>query len=154
MDEFSIGFLITVLLILVLLSAFFSSSETAMMALNRYRLKHLAQSGHKGAILSQKLIEKPEKLLGTILLGNNLVNMARSGNFCHHRPTNIWRCSGCNCNIFNDYCNFSFCGSPAKNNSGYAPRENRLPCCPGFDRSGGFVCSSGLFHQHAWAIHH
>jgi len=49
-----------------------------MMALNRYRLKHQAKSGHKGAIKAQKLLESPDRLLGVILLGNNFVNIFAS----------------------------------------------------------------------------
>ena len=49
-----------------------------MMALNRYRLKHQAKSGHKGAIKAQKLLETPDRLLGVILLGNNFVNIFAS----------------------------------------------------------------------------
>jgi len=49
-----------------------------MMALNRYRLKHHVKSGHKGAILAQKLLESPDRLLGVILLGNNFVNIFAS----------------------------------------------------------------------------
>ncbi len=75
MDEYSIGTLLLVLLILFLLSAFFSGSETALMALNRYRLRHLANHGHRGAKQAQKLLEKPDRLIGLILLGNNVVNL-------------------------------------------------------------------------------
>lgn len=75
MDEYSIGALFIVLLILFLLSAFFSGSETALMALNRYRLRHLANDGHRGAKQAQKLLEKPDRLIGLILLGNNVVNI-------------------------------------------------------------------------------
>jgi Mg2+/Co2+ transporter CorB len=64
------------LLILVVLSAFFSSSETAMMALNRYRLRHMVKTGHKGARRAAKLLKRPDQLLGLILIGNNLVNNA------------------------------------------------------------------------------
>jgi Mg2+/Co2+ transporter CorB len=56
------------------MSAYFSSSETAMMALNRYRLRHLIKHNHKGAIRAGKLLEKPDRLIGIILIGNNLVN--------------------------------------------------------------------------------
>jgi Mg2+/Co2+ transporter CorB len=63
------------LLVLIILSAFFSSSETGLMALNRYRMRHLANSGHLGARASQKLLSKPERLIGLILLGNNLANI-------------------------------------------------------------------------------
>ena len=75
MDEYSISTLFIVLLFLFLLSAFFSGSETALMALNRYRLRHLANDGHHGAKLAQKLLEKPDRLIGLILLGNNVVNI-------------------------------------------------------------------------------
>ncbi len=75
MDEYSIGTLLLVLLILFFLSAFFSGSETALMALNRYRLRHLANDGHRGAKHAQKLLEKPDRLIGLILLGNNVVNI-------------------------------------------------------------------------------
>lgn len=61
---------------LVVLSAFFSGSETGMMALNRYRLRHLAQEGHPGARRASKLLERPDRLIGLILLGNTFVNAA------------------------------------------------------------------------------
>lgn len=63
---------------LIILSAFFSASEISMMALNRYRLKHKVESGHRSAILIDKLLKKPDRLLGIILLGNNAVNVAAS----------------------------------------------------------------------------
>lgn len=63
---------------MMVLSALFSSSETALMSLNRYRLKHKANSGHRAAIKAQKLLEKPDRLLGVILLGNNFVNIFAS----------------------------------------------------------------------------
>jgi Mg2+/Co2+ transporter CorB len=62
------------LVVLILLSAFFSSSETSMMALNRYRLRHLEKKGHKGARRASKLLKRPDRLIGVILIGNNLVN--------------------------------------------------------------------------------
>ncbi len=66
-----------VLLILcIVFSAFFSSSETAFISLERYRLQHLVESGKKGAALVAKMLERPERILSTILLGNNLVNTA------------------------------------------------------------------------------
>jgi Mg2+/Co2+ transporter CorB len=58
------------------MSAYFSSSETGMMTLNRYRLKHLQNEGHKGAIRVEKLLQRPDRLIGLILIGNNLVNIA------------------------------------------------------------------------------
>ncbi len=75
MDEYSLGTLFIVLLILFFLSAFFSGSETALMALNRYRLRHLANTGHSGAKQAQSLLEEPDRLIGLILLGNNVVNL-------------------------------------------------------------------------------
>ena len=57
-------------------SAFFSLTETAMMASNRYRLRHLAAQGHRGARLALELLGQTDKMLGVILLGNNLVNAA------------------------------------------------------------------------------
>jgi len=62
------------LAILILLSGFFSSSETGMMSLNRYRLKHLAKKKHKGAMRAAELLDRPDRLIGVILIGNNLVN--------------------------------------------------------------------------------
>ncbi|MBY0475671.1 MAG: HlyC/CorC family transporter [Nitrosomonas sp.] len=64
------------LVILLIVSGFFSLSETSMMAINRYRLRHLAKQGHRGARLTVKLLEKTDRLLGVILLGNNLLNTA------------------------------------------------------------------------------
>lgn len=66
--------LIGALVVLLLLSAFFSGSETALMRLNRYRLRHKARAGHRGAQLAERLLERPDRLIGLILLGNNLVN--------------------------------------------------------------------------------
>jgi Mg2+/Co2+ transporter CorB len=70
--------LFSALVFLLFLSAFFSGSETALMTLNRYRLKHLADEGHTGAQLAAKLLEKPDRLIGLILLGNNFVNIMAS----------------------------------------------------------------------------
>ncbi|MCY4642081.1 MAG: HlyC/CorC family transporter [Gammaproteobacteria bacterium] len=75
MDDYSIGTLFLVLFILFILSAFFSGSETALMALDRYRLRHMAHTGRRGAIQAQKLLETPDRLIGLILLGNNVVNI-------------------------------------------------------------------------------
>ncbi|MBD3810835.1 MAG: HlyC/CorC family transporter [Betaproteobacteria bacterium] len=76
MDSFSTSTLFITLAVLLLTSAFFSASETAMMAINRYRLRHAADSGERGAMRTQALLDKTDKLLGVILLGNNLVNSA------------------------------------------------------------------------------
>ena len=58
----------------MLLSAFFSGTETALMSFNRYQLRTMANSGHRGAILAERLLSRPDRLIGLILLGNNLVN--------------------------------------------------------------------------------
>ena len=76
MDEPSVGVLTGAIFVLVILSAYFSGSETAMMALNRYRLKHLANEGHGGARRASRLLERPDKLLSVILIGNNFVNFS------------------------------------------------------------------------------
>ena len=75
MESISTGTLLLSLLVLILISAYFSGSETAMMSLNRYRLRHLASSGHKGAKRASKLLDRPDRLIGLILIGNNLVNI-------------------------------------------------------------------------------
>ncbi|MDD5580800.1 MAG: HlyC/CorC family transporter [Methylobacter sp.] len=59
---------------MLILSAFFSGSETSLMTLNRYRLRHLVKLKHSGAIKAYKLLQRPDRLLGLILLGNNFVN--------------------------------------------------------------------------------
>ncbi len=76
MDDPSTGALLGAILLMIFLSAYFSGSETAMMALNRYRLKHLANEGHGGAKRASRLLERPDRLLGVILIGNNLVNFS------------------------------------------------------------------------------
>jgi Mg2+/Co2+ transporter CorB len=73
-DDISLGVLFGLLAVLLMLSAFFSGSETALMSLNRYRLRHRARSGHRGAQLAEQLLQRPDRLIGLILLGNNLVN--------------------------------------------------------------------------------
>ncbi|WP_202862817.1 HlyC/CorC family transporter [Microbulbifer sp. A4B17] len=75
MNEMPTGLLFGLLALLILISAFFSSSETSMMALNRYRLRHQAKSGHRGAKRATELLARPDKLIGSILIGNNLVNV-------------------------------------------------------------------------------
>lgn len=75
MNDISTASLFIILAVLILLSGFFSGSETALMTLNRYRAKSLAEKGHKGAILAIKLLSRPDRLLGLILLGNNIVNI-------------------------------------------------------------------------------
>ncbi len=70
--------LFSILGVLIFLSAYFSGSETGMMSLNRYRLRHLEKQKHKGAMRVSKLLARPDRLIGLILIGNNLVNIAAS----------------------------------------------------------------------------
>jgi len=74
LNEAPLGLLFGILAALIILSGFFSGSETGMMSLNRYRLRHRAKSGHRGAKRASKLLEEPDSLISTILIGNNLVN--------------------------------------------------------------------------------
>ncbi|VAW75836.1 Putative membrane protein YfjD [hydrothermal vent metagenome] len=78
MDDISLGMLFGILAFLIVLSAFFSGSETGLMTLNRYRLRHLVRARHRGAVRAQKLLERPDRLIGLILLGNNFVNILAS----------------------------------------------------------------------------
>jgi putative hemolysin len=71
-------FMIVVLFILLGFSAFFSGSETALMAISKLRLGHLAETMPVRVKLVERILKKPERLIGTILLGNNLVNVAMS----------------------------------------------------------------------------
>ena len=74
MNDTSIELLFSILAGLIILSAFFSSSETAMMSLNRYRLDHLKKN-HHGARKAHKLLKRPDRLIGIILIGNNLTHI-------------------------------------------------------------------------------
>ena len=78
MNETPLSLLFAALALLILISAFFSSSETSMMSLNRYRLKHLKGTGHRGARRALALLKRPDRLIGLILIGNNLVNILAS----------------------------------------------------------------------------
>jgi len=78
LNDISPGLLFALIGVLIVFSAFFSSSETSMMALNRYRLRHQAKSGHRGAKRAVELLARPDKLIGAILIGNNLVNILAS----------------------------------------------------------------------------
>jgi Mg2+/Co2+ transporter CorB len=75
-DDIPLAGLFGLLAVLLILSAFFSGSETALMSLNRYQLRHKARDGHRGAKLAEKLLKRPDRLIGLILLGNNLVNFS------------------------------------------------------------------------------
>jgi Mg2+/Co2+ transporter CorB len=74
LDEIPLSTLLISLVVLIFISAFFSISETSMMALNRYRLRHLTKTGHRGARLTSQLLAQVDRLLGVVLLGNTLVN--------------------------------------------------------------------------------
>jgi len=76
MNDIPLSAQLLALAILLVISGFFSLAETSMMALNRYRLKHLVKQGHRGARLTHELLARTDRLLGVILLGNNLVNAA------------------------------------------------------------------------------
>ncbi len=78
MDDIHIGALCVALVLLIGCSAFFSGSETGLMTINRYRLRHRAKSGDKAAQRVSKLLERPDRLIGIILLGNNFVNILAS----------------------------------------------------------------------------
>lgn len=78
MNDIPLSILFSILAVLLLLSAFFSGSETALMTLNRYRLQYLVKQKHKGAIKANRLLQRPDRLIGLILLGNNFVNILAS----------------------------------------------------------------------------
>ena len=73
-DDIPLEPLFILLAILLILSAFFAATETALMRVNKYRIRHLARKGNKSAVLTEKLLKQPEKLIAFILFGNNLVN--------------------------------------------------------------------------------
>jgi Mg2+/Co2+ transporter CorB len=75
-DDIPLSTLFAALLVLLIVSAFFSISETSMMALNRYRLRHLTQQGNRGARLTSELLGQMDRFLGVVLLGNNVINAA------------------------------------------------------------------------------
>ncbi|MDR0217478.1 MAG: HlyC/CorC family transporter [Enterobacteriaceae bacterium] len=78
MSDLSTSALIIVLVIMVIISAYFSASETGMMTINRYRLRHLAKQGHSSARRVESLLRHPDKLISLILIGNNLINILAS----------------------------------------------------------------------------
>jgi len=75
LNEIPLYWLFIAFVVLILMSAFFSSSETGLMSLNRYRLRHLADKNHGGAIRAVELLKHPDKLITLILLGNNFINV-------------------------------------------------------------------------------
>ncbi|TKI08896.1 HlyC/CorC family transporter [Martelella alba] len=78
MEQVSTSTLLIILIIMVLVSAYFSASETGMMTLNRYRLRHLAKQGNRAARRVDKLLRRTDRLLSLVLIGNNLVNILAS----------------------------------------------------------------------------
>ncbi len=78
MSDIPLSILFGILFLLILASGFFSASETSMMAINRYRLRHLVAKKHRGAIRVNQLLKHPDRLIGVILLGNNFVNILAS----------------------------------------------------------------------------
>ncbi|KKY84655.1 hypothetical protein OA46_14460 [Enterobacter cloacae] len=78
MEHISTTVLIVTLIIMVVISAYFSGSETGMMTLNRYRLRHRAKQGNRAARRVEKLLRKPDRLISLVLIGNNLVNILAS----------------------------------------------------------------------------
>jgi Mg2+/Co2+ transporter CorB len=78
LDEVPLALLFAVLVLMLALSALFSGSETALMAINRYRLRHLARVGHPGARRVEELLRQPDRLISLVLLGNNFVNVLAS----------------------------------------------------------------------------
>ena len=75
MQHPSLGLMFCGLGALLLLAAFFAGSETALMSLNRYRLRHRAKAGHRGARLAETLLSRPDRLIGLILLLSTVVNV-------------------------------------------------------------------------------
>ena len=78
LNDIPIGVLLGLIVFLILVSAFFSGSETGLISLNRYRLRHMAKDGHAGARRAHQLLRRPDRLIGLILLGNNFVNILAS----------------------------------------------------------------------------
>ncbi|MGJ0428276.1 HlyC/CorC family transporter [Methylobacter sp.] len=78
MNDIPLSMLFGILALMLIISAFFSGSETSLMTLNRYRLKHLVKLKHSGAIKAHHLLQRPDHLISLILLGNNFVNVAAS----------------------------------------------------------------------------
>ncbi|WP_439239464.1 HlyC/CorC family transporter [Lonepinella sp. BR2919] len=78
MDSIPLSTLFIILIILLIISAYFSGSETGLLSANRYRMRYLAEKGHKGAKKAERLLKKTDKLLSFILICNNLVNISAS----------------------------------------------------------------------------
>ena len=76
LDTAPVGMLVGLVVVLIVLSAFFSATETALMSLNRYRLRHQARAGNRAARIAERLLQRPDRLIGVILLGNTGTNIA------------------------------------------------------------------------------
>ena len=106
---------------MVVISAYFSGSETGMMTLNRYRLRHMAKQGNRSAKRVEKLLRKPDRLISLVLIGNNLVNIlaSRARHYCWNAF--VRRCGRGNCDWCADFCRAGF--------AEVLPKP--LPRCPG-----------------------
>ncbi|OLS01846.1 HlyC/CorC family transporter [Tissierella creatinophila] len=82
-----------ILFILILLSSFFSASETALVSLSKIRLRQMVDEGVKNANIVSTLVDKPNRLLGAILIGNNIVNIAASS-LATSMAIDIWGSKG------------------------------------------------------------
>lgn len=78
LEHVSTSSLIIILVIMIIVSAYFSASETGMMTLNRYRMRHLSKQGNRAARRVEKLLNRPDRLISLVLIGNNLVNILAS----------------------------------------------------------------------------
>lgn len=76
LDKAPVGMLLGLVVVLLVFSAFFSATETALMSLNRYRLRHQARAGNRAARVAERLLQRPDRLIGVILLGNTGTNIA------------------------------------------------------------------------------
>lgn len=75
MNPTPLSYLFGLVALCLLCSAFFAGSETALMSLNRYRLRHLARAGHRGAVVAERLLRRPDRLIGLMRLGDTLANV-------------------------------------------------------------------------------
>ncbi len=78
MLDLPVSSLVAALVVLIIVSAFFSGSETGVMSVNRYRLRHLARAGHRLANKISHLLQRPDRLLGVVLIGNTFANVLAS----------------------------------------------------------------------------
>ncbi|STQ61150.1 CBS/transporter associated domain protein [Pseudescherichia vulneris] len=97
MEHISTTTLIITLIVMVVISAYFSGSETGMMTLNRYRLRHMAKQGNRAAKRVEKLLRKPDRLISLVLIGNNLVNILASRARHHRRHAPLRQRRGGDC---------------------------------------------------------